>query len=201
MRQAIAYCPHEIFSGLSKDAIQQVSCRAQGAPQEDKYFATILKGMLVTMQHQEELAPEKKLQLPSVYEASIFSSETRFPTEFATHFNQTLKELETTIKRLWHGGEDAWERYKRMRLAETRQQGLIVPIGMHASWKYNCWAFLDKAIYDQIESECPYLDSILPQHVRYEQERLWNVSQWHPGDICEKNKRLLIKKKKKRKKE
>jgi len=81
MKKAIQYCPSYLRSGFSEEEVTSSPCWLdvlEGS--EDFYFAMILKGMG---------AP-----LPTVYEASLFSSEMRVPENFVHQYILTNIELE-----------------------------------------------------------------------------------------------------------
>lgn len=93
LQKAVRYCPHRNYSGLRRRDFVASKCRVGAYVQEDVYYSIVLKGMG---------AP-----LPSVFEASLFSTETIMPKEIVDWYklNETYV-LEAMGRRLWGRGSD-----------------------------------------------------------------------------------------------
>ena len=88
MIRAIKYCPSEKFSSLPQQAVLESSCairKPRGGPNEDMYYAALMAGL--------------KFNMPTPFEAAIFSSDTETMKVTQAAFNVSEEVSEQQAKR------------------------------------------------------------------------------------------------------
>lgn len=161
VRRAISYCPHPEYGNLPANITvsNQPKCHVSAyADYEDQVLTTILRGIG---------AP-----FPDAYDAALFGAETIFPITYEKQYYNDTDSLELIAANRWFGADEedddvepaaenitietALERFQRMKAAEGLESP-IVPIGLHAPWKYHHW--IKTSVY--LKVECPYLFEML----------------------------------------
>jgi hypothetical protein len=193
MQRAIQYCPSS-FSGLSSSS-SPCSLSFKNGPPEDVYFSTILLGLdhnpslLLAMNDtnvsilnstSSSKSKSKPLQLATMYEAGLFSSESLVLSHLLTHYNQSSTlDMMNLIQKYWWDGkynereiqmlnlsktaiqqvENGLQKYQRMKKLELESSGTkpIIPIGFHKAWQFfkmDGHIFHECPLYrDQLSSE------------------------------------------------
>jgi len=145
LRKAIEYCPFHNFTitGLTRETFDKTTCKGASIA-EDFYFSTVLRGMG---------AP-----LPTIYEAALFSLETRSPESIVAVFNVSESVREESVAKRWYSPNDptGMDYYRTMQQANVLEA--TVPIGIHKPYNFG----LKKRINEKyLNEQCPYMRKIM----------------------------------------
>ena len=154
MAEVIQRCP-TYYSGLDASGPRGEYVDFNIFINEDIYFATILTGLNANM--------------PSAFEASLFSVETLFPEQTNGFLDRNESEIAETIKKLWSDdtGDIMYHRmhqrdsyFDNVSAVESVTELHTIPLGFHKPWLYHPVNFFRGA---QVREECEFLKFVIPQ--------------------------------------
>ena len=150
MKYAIESCPHDIWSGLDKNVINNATCRPGAGPlPEDVYFGTVLRGL-------------PNGSIPSAFKTSLFSVEMIWAEQSIELYGGPA--LEDRYK----AAEEVSGTYNGVNISSIplERRGLCfndfddsinrltIPIGMHKPWLY----FSNEILLSKdVDDQCPFL--------------------------------------------